>query len=66
MAAQQRELNIIALTGGDGGAVAPLLHEQNIEIRVLSSSTARIQETHLLILHCLCDMIDYKLFTAEE
>lgn len=61
-AAQSRELKIIALTGKDGGSLAGLLDSTDIEIRVPGSSTARIQETHLLIIHCLCDLIDKQLF----
>lgn len=61
-AAQSRDLKIIAITGKEGGALASLLNSTDIEIRVLGSSTARIQETHLLIIHCLCDLIDKQLF----
>lgn len=61
-AAQSRELIIIALTGKDGGSLAGSLSANDIEIRVPGSSTARIQETHLLIIHCLCDLIDKQLF----
>jgi phosphoheptose isomerase len=61
-AAQSRALKIIALTGKDGGSLAGLLSSTDIEIRVPGSSTARIQETHLLIIHCLCDLIDKQLF----
>lgn len=61
-AAQSRDLKIIALTGKDGGSLAGLLNSTDIEIRVPGSSTARIQETHLLIIHCLCDLIDKQLF----
>jgi D-sedoheptulose 7-phosphate isomerase len=60
--AQEKEINVIALSGKDGGTVATLLNEDDIEIRVPSLSTARIQEVHLLISHCLCDLIDYQLF----
>ena len=60
--AQEKEINVIALSGKDGGMVATLLNEDDIEIRVPSLSTARIQEVHLLISHCLCDLIDYQLF----
>jgi D-sedoheptulose 7-phosphate isomerase len=42
--------------------LAPLLTEFDIEIRVPSQSTARVQEVHLLITHCLCDLIDHQLF----
>ncbi len=62
-AGHSRELRIIALTGKDGGSLSGLLSSStDIEIRVPSSSTARIQETHLLIIHCLCDLIDKQLF----
>ncbi|MFZ0218669.1 MAG: phosphoheptose isomerase [Candidatus Aquirickettsiella sp.] len=61
-AAQSRDLKIIALTGKEGGALAGLLSSTDIEIRVQGTSTARIQETHLLIIHCLCDLIDKQLF----
>lgn len=60
-AAHEREMEVIALTGREGGELATLLKGQDIEIRVPSSSTARIQETHLLVIHCLCDLIDRKL-----
>lgn len=64
-AAHAREMKVIALTGRDGGPLAPLLAPDDIELRVVSDITARIQETHLLIIHCLCDIIDYSLFSAE-
>ena len=60
--AHDKEIQVIAITGRDGGTVASLLNEADIEIRVPSTSTARIQEVHLLISHCLCDLIDYQLF----
>jgi len=63
--AHDKKITTIALTGKDGGAVANLLFENDIEIRVPSPSTARIQETHLLITHCLCDLIDHQLFGDE-
>ncbi|MCP4042295.1 MAG: phosphoheptose isomerase [Gammaproteobacteria bacterium] len=65
-AAHDREMEIILLTGRDGGNAATQLHQQDLEIRVPSSSTARIQEVHLLIIHCLCDLIDRQLFGHEE
>lgn len=61
-AAHTCDMSIIALTGKSGGDVAGILRSQDIEIRVPSESTARIQETHLLIIHCLCDIIDQQLF----
>ncbi len=60
--AHDKGLSVIAVTGKDGGTLATLLDETDIEIRVPASSTARIQETHLLISHCLCDLIDHQLF----
>ncbi|MBT3815589.1 MAG: SIS domain-containing protein, partial [Methylococcales bacterium] len=61
-AAHDKKITTIALTGKEGGAVSDLLLASDIEIRVPSQSTARIQETHLLITHCLCDLIDHQLF----
>jgi D-sedoheptulose 7-phosphate isomerase len=60
-AAREKEMGIIALTGRDGGALAQSLGPRDIEIRVPADSTARIQEVHLLCIHCLCDLIDRQL-----
>ncbi|MDM8565229.1 phosphoheptose isomerase [Candidatus Halobeggiatoa sp. HSG11] len=57
-AAHTKNMYIIALTGGNGGTIAQELRPTDIEIRIPSHSTARIQEVHLLIIHCLCDIID--------
>jgi phosphoheptose isomerase len=57
-AAHERGLHVIALTGRDGGNLADALLEDDIEIRVTTESTARIQEVHLLVIHCLCELID--------
>ena len=65
-AAHDRGMHIIALTGRDGGQIAGLLAEQDIEIRVPATSTARIQEVHILIIHCLCDLIDQQLLVQEN
>lgn len=62
LAAHDRGMTIVALTGREGGAMATLLQPNDVEIRVPAHSTARIQETHLLIIHCLCDLIDQQLF----
>ena len=64
--AHNREMITIALTGKNGGEVATILEPNDIEIRVPATVTARIQETHLLIIHCLCEMIDNKLFGHGE
>ena len=61
-AAHERDLNVILLSGKDGGVAATMLRETDIELRVPSESTARIQEIHLIIIHCLCDLVDKKLF----
>lgn len=53
---------IVALTGRDGGSIGAALAGGDVEIRVPAESTARIQEVHLLVLHCLCDLIDGALF----
>lgn len=57
-AAQEKKITVIALTGRDGGAMAELMREGDIEIRVPSNSTARIQEVHLLVIHGICHLID--------
>lgn len=61
-AAHTKQMKIVALSGRNGGKMALELGEKDIEIRVPSDSTARIQEVHLLIIHCLCDLIDQLLF----
>lgn len=65
-AALTRDMTIVALTGKDGGEMAGLLGIQDVEIRVPSQRTARIQEVHLLTINCLCDLIDQVLFPHHE
>ena len=65
IAAHERGMNIVALTGCDGGLLAETLCESDIEIRVPSARTARIQEVNLLVIHCLCDLIDRDLLGPE-
>lgn len=57
-AAQARSMSVIALTGRDGGEIGRMMRSGDIELRVPSNRTIRIQETHLLIIHSLCDLID--------
>ncbi|HEY5666963.1 MAG TPA: phosphoheptose isomerase [Gammaproteobacteria bacterium] len=57
-AAHERDMSIVALTGRDGGTIGQALVPSDVELRVPSDRTARIQEVHLLIVHCLCDLID--------
>ena len=65
-ASHDREMYVILLTGKDGGRATTMLREGDVEIRVPSTSTARIQEVHLLAIHCLCDLIDHQLFGEAE
>jgi len=65
-AALSRDMTIVSLTGKDGGSMAGLLSINDVEIRVPSNVTARIQEVHLLVIHCLCDNIDQTLFPQDE
>ena len=65
-AAHERNMNVVALTGRDGGEIAKLLNDTDIEIRVPADRTARIQEVHLVVIHCLCDFIDTKLFGGDD
>ncbi len=57
-AAHERGMKVVALSGRDGGRMAELFQEGDVEIRVPATRTARIQEVHLLAIHCLCDLID--------
>ena len=57
-AAREQEVHVVALTGREGGRVPALLQERDVHICVPAQRTARIQEVHLLTLHCLCDGID--------
>lgn len=60
-AAHEREMNCVALNGRQGGELATLLHPDDINICVAGPSTARIQEVHIVVIHCLCDLIDAQL-----
>lgn len=57
-AAHSIGLGVVALTGRDGGALARALTDADVEIRVPADRTIRIQEVHLLVIHCVCDLID--------
>lgn len=65
-AAHERDMQVVALTGKSGGKIAGLLAKEDVHICVPSERTARIQEVHLLTLHCLCDGIDTLLLGAES
>jgi D-sedoheptulose 7-phosphate isomerase len=64
-AAHERDMRVVALTGRDGGRMAELYEAGDIEIRVPATRTARIQEVHLVVIHCLCDLIDTTLLGAN-
>lgn len=64
-AAHDRGVQVVAMSGRDGGAVAKQLQPGDVEIRVDAESTARIQEVHILVIHCLCDIIDNQILKQE-
>jgi D-sedoheptulose 7-phosphate isomerase len=64
-AAQEREMHVVALTGKGGGAIGKKLTEADVHICVPHDRTARIQEVHLLTIHCMCDGIDVALFGGD-
>lgn len=66
VAAHERNMNVVALTGRDGGNLANLLAGNDVELRVPVRNTARIQEVHLVFIHCLCDLIDRTLLGVED
>jgi D-sedoheptulose 7-phosphate isomerase len=64
-AAHDRQMDVVALTGKKGGKIAALLGPNDVHICVPAERTARIQEVHLLCLHCMCDAIDCLLLGVE-
>jgi D-sedoheptulose 7-phosphate isomerase len=64
-AAREREMRVVALTGKGGGRIGAMLAAADVELRVPHDRTARIQEVHLLMIHCLCDAIDNTLLGDE-
>ena len=65
-AAHAKEMTVIALTGQKGGKLRELLSETDVHVCVPHDRTARIQEVHLLVLHCLCDAVDLQLLGEQE
>ena len=65
-AARAKEMTVIALTGNSGGKIGELLTDTDVHICVPHERTARIQEVHLLVLHCLCDAVDLQLLGEQE
>lgn len=64
-AAHDQEMRVILASGKDGGQAARVLGSEDVELRVPSTSTARVQEVHLTVIHCLCDLIDNHLLGEE-
>jgi D-sedoheptulose 7-phosphate isomerase len=64
-AAHDMDMRVIALTGSGGGRTRDLLTMRDVEICVPAVSTARIQEVHLLVIHCLCDLVDQNIASQE-
>ena len=64
-AAHECGMRVVALTGRDGGRMGEILKTEDVHVCVPSGTTARIQEVHLLTLHCLCDGIDCLLLGVE-
>ena len=65
-AAHEREMTVVALTGKGGGKMAQALRETDVHICVPHDRTARIQEVHILALHCICDAVDAQLLGDQE
>lgn len=65
-AAHEREMTVIALTGRGGGKIGALLRETDVHICVPHDRTARIQEVHILALHCICDGVDAQLLGEQD
>lgn len=61
-AAHETGVHVVGLTGNGGGKIAAALSGSDVSIVVPHKVTARIQEVHLLVLHCLCDLVDFELF----
>lgn len=65
-AAHERDMVVLALSGKGGGKLTPTLRETDVHVCVPHERTARIQEVHLLVLHCLCDGVDFQLLGEQD
>ncbi len=65
-AAHEREMTVVALTGRNGGKIGNVLRETDVHICVPHERTARIQEVHLLVIHCICDGVDAQLLGDQD
>jgi D-sedoheptulose 7-phosphate isomerase len=65
-AAQARKLQVIALTGRDGGAMGRMCGPRDFHLNVAHQRTMRVQEVHLLVVHCLCEVVDNVIFGEKK
>jgi D-sedoheptulose 7-phosphate isomerase len=65
-AAHEREMVVVGLTGRGGGKMAQALRDTDVLICVPNERTARIQEVHILALHCICDAVDAQLLGEQD
>ncbi len=65
-AVHERDMTVVALTGARGGRMAQMLRDTDVHICVPHERTARIQEVHILALHCICDGVDAQLLGEQE
>jgi len=65
-AAHAKGLRVIALTGRDGGEMARMVGEGDFHLNVAHPRTMRVQEVHLLVIHCLCEVVDNVIFGERK
>jgi D-sedoheptulose 7-phosphate isomerase len=65
MAAHQRQMRCVVLSGNTGGDLVGILEDDDVFLSIPAKSTARIQEIHIIVIHCLCDLIDTQLLGPE-
>ncbi len=65
-AAHEREMTVVALTGRNGGKMAQALRDTDVHVCVPHERTSRIQEVHILVIHCICDAVDNQLLGEQE
>ena len=65
-AAHAKDLTVIALTGRDGGEMGRMLREGDFHLNVAHPRTMRVQEVHLLVIHCLCEVVDNVIFGERK
>ena len=65
-AAHEREMTVVALTGRNGGKMAQALRDTDVQVCVPHERTSRIQEVHILVIHCICDAVDHQLLGEQE